>query len=331
MAETQKTADAQAASTTMEENEFASLLNKQFKPQTDGAKKEVETAVRTLAQQALASSKLISNDVVQTINAMIAEIDRKMSEQINKIMHTPEFQQLEGAWRGLHYLVSNSETDDQLKIRVMNVSKKDLHKTLKRYKGAAWDQSPIFKKLYEDEYGTLGGEPFGCLVGDYYFDQGPMDVETSRRNGESRGRGARAVPVCGLAHRHPDGILAGTQQSPGPDQDIPDSRIRRAGGRSANPKIPATSGWRCPGFCRAAALRRQDQSGRGVLLRGRPGGRRSHRNTRWSNSAYAMAMNINRSFKYVRLVRAHSRHRIRRRGRRTCPVTPSRPTTAAWT
>ncbi len=161
----------------MEVNEFASLLNKEFKPQTDGAKSEIENAVQTLAQQALASSKLISSDVVQTINAMVAEIDRKLSEQINQIMHSAEFQQLESAWRGLHYLVSNSETDDQLKIRVMNVSKKDLHKTLKRYKGAAWDQSPIFKKLYEEEYGTLGGEPFGCLVGDYYFDHGPMDVE----------------------------------------------------------------------------------------------------------------------------------------------------------
>src|SRR5512140_1280915 len=175
MAETQQ--ETQAASATMEVSEFSNLLNKQFKPQTDGAKKEIESAVKTLAQQALASSKLISRDVVETINAMIAEIDRIMSAQINKIMHNADFQQLESAWRGLHHLVSNSETDDQLKIRVMNVSKKDLHKTLKRYKGAAWDQSPVFKKLYEEEFGTLGGEPFGCLVGDYYFDHSPMDVE----------------------------------------------------------------------------------------------------------------------------------------------------------
>ena len=123
----------------MEVNEFASLLNKEFKPQTDSAKSEIENAVKTLAQQALSSTRLISSDVVQTINAIIAEIDKKLSEQINLIMHQPEFQQLESAWRGLHYLVTNSETDDQLKIRVMNVSKKDLHKTLKRYKGAAWD------------------------------------------------------------------------------------------------------------------------------------------------------------------------------------------------
>src|SRR5689334_13676649 len=108
---------------------------------------------------------------------MIAALDQKLTEQINKIMHHEDFQKLESAWRGLHYLVNNTESDDQLKIRVMNISKKDLHKTLKWYKGAAWDQSPIFKRLYEDEYGTLGGLPYGCLVGDYYFDHSPTDVE----------------------------------------------------------------------------------------------------------------------------------------------------------
>ena len=177
MAEATESTQSQAGAATEQVSEFAGLLNKQFNPQTDTAKREVEGAVRTLAQQALASAQLISTDVVQSIEAMIAEIDKKLGEQINAVLHHPDFQQLESAWRGLHYLVSNSETDDMLKIRVLNVSKKDLHKTLKRYKGAAWDQSPLFKKLYEEEYGTLGGEPFGCLVGDYYFDHGPQDVE----------------------------------------------------------------------------------------------------------------------------------------------------------
>jgi type VI secretion system protein ImpC len=89
-------------------NEFASLLNKEFKPQTESAKSEIESAVHILAQQALASSKLIRTDVTETINAMVAEIDRKMSEQINQILHHEDFQKLEGAWRGLHYLVNNS-------------------------------------------------------------------------------------------------------------------------------------------------------------------------------------------------------------------------------
>ena len=112
-----------------------------------------------------------------TIESMIAELDKKLTDQVNLIMHTEEFTQLEGSWRGLHYLVNNSETDEMLKIRVMNMSKKDLGKTLKKYKGTAWDQSPLFKKLYEEEYGQLGGEPYGCLVGDFHFDNSPGDVD----------------------------------------------------------------------------------------------------------------------------------------------------------
>ena len=111
-----------------------------------------------------------------SIEAMIAELDKRMSTQINAILHHEDFQKLESAWRGLHYLVNNTETDEMLKIRVMNISKLDLGKTLKRYKGTSWDQSPLFKKVYEEEYGQFGGEPFGCLVGDYHFDQTPPDV-----------------------------------------------------------------------------------------------------------------------------------------------------------
>ena len=93
------------------------------------------------------------------VDSMIAELDRKLSEQVNLILHHEDFQKLEGAWRGLHYLVNNTETDETLKIRVMNISKQDLGKTLKKYKGTAWDQSPLFKRIYEDEYGTPGGAP----------------------------------------------------------------------------------------------------------------------------------------------------------------------------
>jgi type VI secretion system protein ImpC len=293
MAETQK--EQQAAAATMEMSEFATLLNKEFKPQTDGAKSEIQSAVNTLAQQALASTRLISNDVVQTINAMIAEIDRKMSEQINKIIHQEEFQKLEGAWRGLHYLVTNSETDDQLKIRVMNVSKKDLHKTLKRFKGAAWDQSPIFKKLYEEEYGTLGGEPFGCLVGDYYFDHSPMDVELL---GEmSKVAAAAHAPFLSAASP----TLFGMESW----QDL------------ANPRdltkifsVPEYAGWR--------SLRESEDSrylGMCMprFLARRPYGAKTNpveefafeedaagpdsKNYTWANAAYAMAVNINRSYK----------------------------------
>ena len=161
----------------IETDEFASLLQKEFKPKTDQARDAVQNAVRTLAAEALKNTQSISGDAYITIQAIIAEIDKKLSEQVNLVLHHAEFQKLEGAWRGLHHLVNNTETDELLKIRVMNISKKDLHKTLKRHKGVGWDQSPLFKRIYEEEYGQFGGEPMGCLVGDYHFDHSAPDVE----------------------------------------------------------------------------------------------------------------------------------------------------------
>jgi type VI secretion system protein ImpC len=158
-------------------DEFSELLNKEFKPKSDRARAQVEAAVETLAHQVLSDEDLILDDAINSINAIIAEIDLKMTEQINHILHNEEFQQLESAWRGLHYLVNNTETDEMLKIRFMPISKKELGKTIKKFKGTAWDQSPLFKKVYEEEYGQLGGEPYGCLVGDYSFSHSAPDVE----------------------------------------------------------------------------------------------------------------------------------------------------------
>ena len=295
MADAKKETEPQAGAATTQVSEFDVLLTKQFNPQTDTAKREVEGAVRTLAQQALASSKLISSDVVQSIEAMVAEIDKKLTQQINAIMHHPAFQQLEGAWRGLHYLVSNSETDSMLKIRVFNVSKKELHKTLKRYKGAAWDQSPIFKKLYEEEYGTLGGEPFGCLVGDYYFDHGPQDVELLGEMAKIAAAGHAPF----LAAAAPTVFQMESWQELSNPRDL--TKIFQ---------VPEYAGWR--------SLREMDDARYIGLTMPRflartPYGAKTNpveafdfeedangpdtKNYTWANSAYAMAVNINRSFK----------------------------------
>ncbi len=169
---------AAAPAATAEVSEFESLLQKEFKVQKDSAKlSAVKTAVQTLAGQALEATALISDDAIKSIEAIIAEIDKRLSEQISKIMHHEDFKSLEGTWRGLAHLVNNTETDESLKIRVLNVSKKEVAATIKKFKGTAWDQSPLFKKVYEDEFGTPGGQPYGCLLGDYYFDQSPPDVE----------------------------------------------------------------------------------------------------------------------------------------------------------
>jgi type VI secretion system protein ImpC len=168
---------AQQGAQAIEAGDLESLLQKEFKPKTSDANAAIARAVNTLAAQALENTTLVSDDAIKSIESMIAAIDKKLTEQINLILHHPDFQQLESAWRGLSYLVNNTETDEGLKIRVMNISKKDLSKTLSKFKGTAWDQSPIFKRLYEDEYGTPGGQPYGALIGDYSFDHTPPDVD----------------------------------------------------------------------------------------------------------------------------------------------------------
>lgn len=157
--------------------DFSSLLDEKFKPANEQVKDEVGSALRTLAEQALKNTNLIKEDAFETIEKLVAGIDKKLSEQMSLILHNQEFQELEGRWRGLHHLVNNSETSTKLKIRFMNVSKMEVYKTLHRYKGTKWDQSPIFKQIYEAEYGTANGSPYACLVGDYFFDHSAPDVE----------------------------------------------------------------------------------------------------------------------------------------------------------
>ncbi len=119
-----------------------------------------------------------SAPVLDRIEAICAEIDLRVERQINAILHHPEFQALEAAWRNVLFLVSRAETGPSLKIRVLNIGKRELARTLRKFRGTAWDQSPIFRRIYEEEYGQLGGEPFGLLVGDYAFSQHPEDVQT---------------------------------------------------------------------------------------------------------------------------------------------------------
>jgi len=292
MAEAERGASAPAAT---EQDQFAALLAKEFKPKTDRARAEVESGVRTLAEQALRETTVVSDDVIGTIKALIAEIDSKLSEQVNLIMHSERFQQLESAWRGLHYLVNNTETDEMLKIRVLNISKKDLGKTLKKYRGVAWDQSPIFKRVYEQEYGQFGGEPFGCMVGDYYFDHTAPDVELL---GEM-GKVAAAAHSPFIAGAGPTVMQMGTWQELADPRDL--TKIFTT---------PEYAAWR--------SLRDSEDSRYIGLAMPRflarlPYGAKSnpvpefdfeedtagadHSKFAWSNSAYAMATNITRSFK----------------------------------
>jgi type VI secretion system protein ImpC len=130
--------------------------------------------ITTLVEEVMKGTVRVSKDIEATINARIADIDELLSRQLNEIMHAAEFQRLEASWRGLHYLVHQSETSTMLKIRVFNVSKNDLLKDLER--ASEFDQSALFKKVYEEEYGMFGGAPFGALIGDYEFGRHPQDM-----------------------------------------------------------------------------------------------------------------------------------------------------------
>ena len=131
--------------------------------------------LREFIAQVLDHQITIAPDTEAMINARIAQIDRAVSLQLNEILHHQDFQKLEGSWRGLRYLLDRSETSDKLKIRVLNVSKKDLLRDLRR--APEFDQSAFFKKVYEEEYGVFGGEPFAALIGDYDFGKTPDDIE----------------------------------------------------------------------------------------------------------------------------------------------------------
>ena len=140
----------------------------------DFQKERAKDMIAEFVSQVMAGELTMSKNMDLAINSRIAEIDRLLSTQLNEIMHQQEFQKLEGSWRGLNQLVMNSETSPMLKIRVMSVNKKDLLKDLE--KAVEFDQSALFKKVYEEEYGTFGGAPYGALIGDYEFSNHPQDL-----------------------------------------------------------------------------------------------------------------------------------------------------------
>ncbi|XOZ32443.1 type VI secretion system contractile sheath large subunit [Halomonadaceae bacterium KBTZ08] len=169
-------AEEQTQEAVAAESESLSLLD-----QAIGATKQTESdrareLIRTLTDEAMKGTVTWNKNLNVTFNQAIAAIDEAISSQLAEVMHNEEFQKLEGSWRGLHHLVMNSETSSTLKLRVLNVSKKELHKDLS--KAVEFDQSQTFKKIYESEFGTPGGEPYGALIGDYEFSNHPTDMET---------------------------------------------------------------------------------------------------------------------------------------------------------
>jgi len=180
MADAQESAASRAAAETVVERSLLDQIVEEGRlAKEPEARERGKNLVKEFVAQVLEGSMTVTRDAETMINARIAQIDHLLSIQLNEILHHPTFQKLEGSWRGLKYLMDQSETSDHLKIKVLNVSKRDLLRDLQR--APEFDQSALFKKVYEEEFGIFGGAPFASMIGDYEFGKGPEDIELLER------------------------------------------------------------------------------------------------------------------------------------------------------
>jgi type VI secretion system protein ImpC len=171
--ETQQ-ATAQAAELKEEKGLLDQIIEEGRMAREETQKTWARDLIGELVAQIMEGTITVSKDTLAMINARISAIDHLVSKQLNEVLHHPDFKKLEASWRGLHYLVNKSETGERMKLRVLNVSKADLLKDME--KAAEFDQSVLFKKVYEEEYGMFGGAPYGALIGDYEFSNHPQDL-----------------------------------------------------------------------------------------------------------------------------------------------------------
>ena len=275
--------------------DFANISKRVFQPTSARTARENEEGLNAIAKRVLVGQPIVADSATEALDDLIAGIDRMLTEQINEILHHAEFQQLEAAWAGLHHLLSNTETDKDLKVLVQDVTKEELRTVLRQYRGTRWNQSPVFRAIYSDEYGTLGGEPFGCLVGDFYFDHSPTDVQML---GEiAKIAGAAHTPFLTGADPSLLGMHRWTELNDPPDlakifqkkEYIEWNALRES-------EDARFLGLTLPRFlARLPYGSKSDPVGDFDFEEGVTGDR--HDRYCWANSAYAMAANVTRAFK----------------------------------
>ncbi len=277
-------------------SEFQDMLKQTIKPRSEVAAKEVDNAVVSLVREAMGDQSLISEDVIDTIDAMLAALDEKLTKQVNEIMHNEEFQKIESSWRGLAYTINNSETDATLRVKVLNASKSELQSMMRRYPGAKWDKSPLHDMVYEQNLGTLGGKPFGCLIGDYQFSHSSGDVNLL--NSISKVAEAALCPFISAAAPELIGLDSWNEIATPPDLseifETPDYAQWNSLRDSENARFLALT------MPRVLAREPYSQDGNSVCEEfnfieetdGHGGEKYA-----WMNSAHAMAVNINSAFK----------------------------------
>ena len=295
MAEQEKQGTAAAEAQTIDLGEFSDLLGKDLRVKEDESQK-LQKLVQNLALAATERSgtATISGNAVKSIKNLIAGIDSLLTTQMNEIMHAPEVREMEGTWRGLHYLVNNTETDQKLKIRVMNITKTQLADQLEDFEGQMWDQSPMFKRLYTDEYSMFGGEPFGAIVGAYEFSHHPRDVGLLRN----------MSGICASAHAPFIAAAApqlfrmeSWQELPNP-QDL--QQIVSSPDYASWQSLRESEDARYIGLTMPRVLARLPYGAATIPVKGfafeeEIDGKHDH--YVWMNAAFAMGVNINRSHK----------------------------------
>lgn len=293
--EKQEAAAGAAEAEAIDLAEFSGLLEKDFRVK-DSESEKLKALVSNLAIAAKERSgtATISGNAIKSIKSLIAGIDQMLSKQMNEILHDEKVRKIEGTWRGLHYLVNNTETDSKLKIRVLDIKKDELADILEDYEGQMWDQSPIFKKIYTDEYSMFGGEPIGCIVGDYEFGHKPKDVGLLRN----------LSGVCASAHAPFIAAAApqlfrmeSWQELPNP-QDL--QHIVSGPEFASWQSLRESEDARYIGLAMPRVLGRLPYGAETVPVKGfdfEEAIDGKHDNYVWMNAAFAMGVNINRSHK----------------------------------
>lgn len=286
--------EAQGAMSELED--FSAILKQTINPTTEGAERAIDSALATVVQAAVADQTVVDDDVIDTIQSMIAGLDQELSGQVNEILHNEEFQKLEGAWRGLAYTLNNSETGASLQVEVLNTSKKELASMMKRFPGAKWDRSPLYRQIYERKIGTLGGDPMGAIVGDFYFDHSAADV--ALLTSMSKISEAALAPFLTAAGPRLLGLESWNDISNPPDIEDLFTASDYAGWNSLRESENA----RFLGLTLPRVLAREPYGPESTMTveefnftedtDGHGGEKYS-----WMNAAHAMAVNVNRAFK----------------------------------
>lgn len=289
-----KTDDAQGELSELED--FSAILKQTINPTTEAAETAIENALSTVVQAAVADQSLIDDDVIDTLQSMIAGLDQQLTTQVNEILHNDEFQKLESSWRGLAYTLNNSETGANLQVEVMNASKAELASMMKRFPGAKWDRSPLYRQIYERRIGTLGGNPMACVVGDYYFDHSSADV--ALLSSMSKIAEASLAPFLSSAAPRLLGMETWDEISDPPDIEELFTASDYAGWNS----LRESENSRFLGLTMPRVLAREPYGPDSTMTVDEfdftedTDGQGSDKFS-WMNAAHAMAVNINRAFK----------------------------------